>query len=90
MENLDIKKEIIQEDNRYRLVKQTYNWDRRPSIKYLIEKHRKFLWWNWWSQSFNYKYDYEGGDDLWTEENGLHKLNVMNGKIPYMGKEIIA
>lgn len=95
MDKLNTSKiEIIKEEAIYRLVRCTTYWNPIPVIDLYIEKHKKFLWWSWWSSCFSYKgshkFGVHGYFTEYTVEEGLRHLDILNKKSPDRTIEILA
>lgn len=73
--------------NRYRLIKKTNNAFKKPYVTYEIEKLKKFLFWEWWSD--DYLHDVEGSYTFSDLEDAKNFLSILNKEKQWVSKEII-
>jgi hypothetical protein len=72
---------------KYRLVKEVNN--AAYVTDYVIEKRKKFLWFEWWST--NYLFDIDGCYSFSesNEKEALNMLSILNGEKEWIHKTVI-
>lgn len=73
----------------YRLVRETNNMEMPRIVRLVIQKHRKFLFWSWWSENY-----IPGGKACYAfcgseEYTAKNCLDILNGKREWITTEII-
>tara|TARA_R110002020_G_scaffold454902_1_gene670885 strand:- start:187 stop:426 length:240 start_codon:yes stop_codon:yes gene_type:complete len=78
---------MSEELKKYRLIECINNAVNGNNKKYIIEKRKRFLFWNWWSQ--DYLFDVQGCYDSYHKDYMLTMLSILNGEKKWTETKVI-
>lgn len=73
---------------KYRLIESINNAVGGNNKKYIIEKRKRFLFWEWWSQ--DYLFDVQGCYDSYDKNDMLNMLSILRGEKNWIDTKVIS